>query len=282
MGDFYTTFRGWSCCDCTARWLPVFEAMAQHRGIITGPVWLLQLRGSNPASAGTHSGGGAIDFGYYSGDLARDLVELAREMGADATWYRPWEGNHHVHGVLRGCPLNGGARYQIDAVDDGFNGLGENGRDGLDDGPRPLFYRTFEQGIQWAEGQLDMPLSDDDVQRIAAKVWSHEVADTSVGTIMVRVNPGPVGLPGAVRDAVWQHETTDTYGNPATALNLTRYTHGEATKANEYAHEAAANTAPSADTATSGTWAVQFAALIGLLGLLLGAGITLAIVANVG
>jgi hypothetical protein len=283
VGDFYTTFRGRACCDCTARWLPLLEDLAVQRGIIPGDVKILQLRGSNPASAGTHAGGGAIDFGYYSGDQARDLVALARDMGADATWYRPWDGNHHVHAVLRGCPLNQGARYQIAAVDDGYNGLGSDGRDGPDDGPRPLSYRTFEQGITYAQGELDMPLTDDDVDRIAGRVWSHPIGDVSTGTVLVRVNPGPVGFPGAVRDAVWEHTLQDVWGNPVSAPNLLRYTHGEATAAHTSADKAAENTAPSSSSATAHTsaWAIQLAAAVGVLCLLLGSALTLAIVAGV-
>lgn len=282
MTDFYTTYRGWRCCDCTARWLPPFEALANQLEIVPGQVKILQLRGSNPASAGTHAGGGAIDFGYYSGDQARALVALARDMGADATWFRDWEGNPHVHAVLRGCPLNQGARYQIAAVDDGYNGLGTDGRDGPDDGPRPLSYRTFEQGITWAESELDMPLTDDDVERIAGKVWSHQVSGTSVGTIMVRVNPGPVGFPGAVRDAVWDHTIKDTDGDPVTVPNLLRYTHGEAEDAALFAKQAADNTAPSSSsTAHTSAWAIQLAAAVGVLCLLLGSALTLAIVAGV-
>lgn len=285
MADFYTTFRGWRCCDCTARWLPPFEQLANQLGVIPGDVKILQLRGSNPASAGTHAGGGAIDLGFYSGDQARALVALARDMGADATWYRPWDGNHHVHAVLRGCPLNQGARYQISAVDAGYNGLGTDGRDGPDDGPRPLSYRTFEQGITYAHGELDMALSDDDVDRIAGRVWSHPIGDVSTGTVMVRVNPGPVGFPGAVRDAVWEHTITDTHGNPVSAPNLLRYTHGEATGAHVSADLAAAQTAPGSSTssavARTGAAAIQLAAAVGVLCLLLGSALTLAIVAGV-
>src|SRR5262245_39513391 len=109
--------RGFPCCSCLAEWIPVFDQLATQRGIVPGPVSILQLTGSNPASAGTHSEGGAYDFGYYQGDTARALVSLGREMGADATWFRDWDGNHHVHGVLRGCPHNDPATYQIGAVD---------------------------------------------------------------------------------------------------------------------------------------------------------------------
>ena len=88
----------------------------------------------------------------------RAAVRVARQMGADATWHRRegWDGGagkEHTHGVLRGCPHNEPARYQLDAVDAGFDGLGTAGRAGPDDGPRPLARRTWEQGIVWARTQ---------------------------------------------------------------------------------------------------------------------------------
>lgn len=166
----YTTWRGWPCCSCLATWLPVFEELAQARGELAGKVKILQLRGDNPNSADTHSQGGVFDLGYYTDPEASDYVWIARQMGADATWYRDWDGNHHVHGVLTGCPRNDPAAYQIDAVRDGYNGLGTGGRGGPDDGPKPLSGRTWQQGIEWAEDQ--MTISDDDAKKIADRVWA--------------------------------------------------------------------------------------------------------------
>lgn len=140
------TFRGKPACDCLARWLPAYEAELQARGLLTGPLHIYQLIGGAAASAGTHSTGGAFDLTDLPGD--RDLW-VARQMGADATWSRLTMDPPHVHGVLRGCPHNAPARYQIDAVDDGYNGLGTGGRGGPDDGPRPLMGRTWQQGIAW-------------------------------------------------------------------------------------------------------------------------------------
>lgn len=144
------TYRGRPCCDCQAAWLPAFEAEAQARGILTGPLPISQLIGGAVASGGTHAMGGAAD--WLSGNT--DLVWLARQMGADATWRRPpnWDsrgGVEHTHSVLRGCPHNAPARYQIAAVDAGYNGLGKGGMGALDDGPRPLSGRTWQQGLAW-------------------------------------------------------------------------------------------------------------------------------------
>jgi hypothetical protein len=97
-------------------------------------------------------------------------------MGADATFERPpnWDGDggvHHVHSVLTGCPHNEPARYQIDAVRAGQNGLANHGPD---TGPRPLSGRTWRQGIEWAKQQQEMddmtPAQDARLTRIEAKL----------------------------------------------------------------------------------------------------------------
>lgn len=147
----YTTFRGKPCCVCLAEWLPVFEKELIRRGHIKHNIDIAKLRDRNPnnASAGTHAGGGAFDiFNYSTG-----VIRTARDLGADATWHRrpsqgPWV--HHAHGVLRGCPHNGPARYQIAEVDNGQNGLVGNAKD---DGPRPLSKRTWREGIAFAKAQ---------------------------------------------------------------------------------------------------------------------------------
>lgn len=147
-----TTFRGYPACTCLAKWLPVYEAELQRRGILKGKLRIYQLIGGAPQSGGTHSKGGAFDLLDLPGALD---VAIAREMGADATWSRPYnwdnrKGMAHIHGVLTGCPHNGPARYQIDAVRNGLNGLANHARD---TGPRPLSGRTWEQGIAWAKAK---------------------------------------------------------------------------------------------------------------------------------
>jgi hypothetical protein len=262
-----TTYRGWETCTCVAAWLAVFDQLATAKEFIGGPnAKILQLTGSNPASAGTHAEGGAFDLGYYSGTQARNLVWLARQMGADATWYRAWDNNHHVHGILRGCPHNGPARYQIDAVDDGYDGLGYMGREGPDDGPRPLTYRTYTKGIDWAG---DSQAAD---------------GTSTAGTFMVRMNPGTKGFNGAVRDAVWEHASHTVFNeDPVSMKNLLRYGHGEATNSHKFAKAAStdidalqAKPPPEGPTYEG---LVGFAALIGVLGVVLGAALTLALVA---
>lgn len=162
MSTYEQNFRGHRACPCQVEWLPVFETEAQRRGTLTGYLPLSQLIGGAAASGGTHSKGGADDtYPLHTITDVDAYVELSREMGADATWHRPknWDGAdgvEHVHRVLRGCPHNEPARYQITAVDAGFNGLGHLGHGAKDDGPRPLSGRTWRQGIAWAEEQRQL------------------------------------------------------------------------------------------------------------------------------
>lgn len=153
-----TTFRGFNACTCLAKWLPVYESELRRRKIIGRKTSLriYQLIGGAAASGGTHSRGGAFDLLDMPGN---DDVWLARQMGADATWSRPynWDrrgGMAHMHGVLTGCPHNGPARYQIDDVRRGLNGLANHAKD---TGPRPLSGRTWEEGIKWAKGKAKPP-----------------------------------------------------------------------------------------------------------------------------
>lgn len=154
LPPYAVTFRGLPACPCLATWLPAYEAELQRRGILTGPLHIYQLIGGNPSSGGTHTEGGAFDTAF----LSDEAIRVARDMGADATWHRRlgWDGHggmEHVHGVLTNCPHNGPARYQIDAVKAGYNGLGYLGHAAPDDGPRPLSGRTWQQGLEWARQQ---------------------------------------------------------------------------------------------------------------------------------
>lgn len=154
LPSYAVDFRGFPACPCQATWLPAFEHEAQRRGIIPGALHFFQLIGDNPRSGSTHLGGGATDWFHVDG-----LVELARQMGADPTWHRPfnWDGNdgiEHDHSVLRGCPhLSLTAREQITAVDADGDGLA--GTTTPDPGPRPLSGRTWQEGITWAQQQED-------------------------------------------------------------------------------------------------------------------------------
>lgn len=148
------TFRGEPACACLIAWLPEYEKALLRAGVIRKNIDIYQLIGGAAASGGTHSRGGAFDIAQTQAEA----IKIARQMGADATWHRRknWDGRGgmaHTHGVLRGCPHNTPARYQIAAVDAGYNGLGYLGRAKKDDGPRPLSKRTWQQGIAWVKAQ---------------------------------------------------------------------------------------------------------------------------------
>lgn len=143
-------FRGRPACSCLIEWLPAFEAELKRRGVIKNSIDIWQLIGGAKASGGTHSTGGAFDVAQRDATT----VKVAREMGA-AFWNRPynWDnrgGMAHGHGVLNGCPHNGPARYQINDLARGLNGLANRAKD---TGPAPRNLRTWKDGIKWAKAQ---------------------------------------------------------------------------------------------------------------------------------
>jgi len=164
-----TTFRGFPSCDCLAEWLPVYERVLILRGVVRERIDIAQLIGGAPQSGGTHTRGGAYDVWQH--DLV--AIETARQMGAGAWARTEAQGfDPHQHGVLRGCPHNLPARYQLDALAAGFNGLGSGGRGGRDDGPRVGLERTWRDGIAWANQLLQ---EADDV------AWNDELAKWQPG-----------------------------------------------------------------------------------------------------
>jgi hypothetical protein len=180
LPPYAVDFRGHPACPCQVEWLPVFEAEAQRRGILSGPLPLSQLIGGASTSGGTHLTGGADDTYPLTGIDVERYVWLSRQMGADATWLRPfdWDGHGgvaHVHRVLTGCPHNEAARYQIVKVRAGLNGLAN---DLGDDGPRPLSGRTWQEGLAWAREQEDI-VTPEDIEAIAKRtaelVWAQAI-----------------------------------------------------------------------------------------------------------
>lgn len=142
------SFDGKPACSCLAESLPLVEQVMLRMGLIKYSLDTYQIIGGAPQSGGTHSTGGAVDTAQ--GNPAQ--LRVWRDAGYDPGWRRRTSQGFdidHAHCVARGCPHNGPARYQVAAVDDGFNGLGRNGRGGPDDGPRPLSHRTVQEGIVW-------------------------------------------------------------------------------------------------------------------------------------
>ncbi len=122
--------------------------------------------GKVSASAGTHDGGGAVDFGAGP-TVARDVRAL-RAIGF-AAWHRtasegPW--GPHIHAVLIGnSAASDGAKRQVAAYKAGRNGLAT---DLPDNTWRPTPIPTFDYPEE------DMAISEEDVKRIAKAVWSEK------------------------------------------------------------------------------------------------------------
>lgn len=147
--------------------------------VLTGDVYVRPSQGSwsgASASAGTHSGCGAIDLVGSADDL-RVIVREGRRVGF-AGWVRspsqgPWPWHAHMIAVQpggkgdRGC-LAPAAADQVEDYYEGRNGLANNGRD---DGPRQWVGTTWETYTE----EHGMPLSDRDIERIAQAVWAREV-----------------------------------------------------------------------------------------------------------
>lgn len=142
-------------CPHMAQWWPVFTALVKQRFGVS--LEILQAAGSYSKSGATHVEGTSIDWRTwrFTPAVVNDIVALAREMGARATWYRTKAQGFdpHVHMALD-CPCRSGADYQTAAVDAGYNGLGARGRGGKDTHPAPSTRRDHKAGIAWATKQL--------------------------------------------------------------------------------------------------------------------------------
>lgn len=169
------TYRGLPACTCLTAWLPVYERLIDRQ------LRLFQLVGDAPASAGFHKGGGSID----TAPLTKAELRAARNMGA-AAWNRWWDKNNHAHMRLNGCTHNTVAQPQVTDLNEGRDGTGPlyDNAGTPDNGPRdgvhwPL--RTWRQGIEWAEAQMeddDMATAKDEIlaaiAALSAKLDAHE------------------------------------------------------------------------------------------------------------
>lgn len=162
-------------CPHLGQWWPVFTRLQILRGQIERRLDIVQAYGFSDKSAGTHAQGTATDITQTASGIVAD----AREAGARATWCRgqqwgqPTMGNH-IHLALD-CPCIAGSDYQIAAADDGYNGLGLNGRGGKDYHPAPKVRRDWQAGITWMTAEIarlnpedTMPITTDDARLIAS------------------------------------------------------------------------------------------------------------------
>lgn len=141
---------------------------------LVGPgIELIPVQGSysyGSASAGTHSGGGAVDLRtWHLGTVEKvRLVTAMRQVGF-AAWYRyPPKFDQHVHGIAIGCPdLSFAAQNQVKDYRRGLNGLADHGPD---DGPKvPLTtwedYKAREDDEDMATPQDLWGYRNDEVER---------------------------------------------------------------------------------------------------------------------
>lgn len=174
---------------------------------------IIQAKGNYVGSGETHADGYAIDLRTWRFTRAQTLaiVALARALGASATWYRLDVGSGpHIHLVIDMGSMLTASSYQTRAVRAGYNGLGYLGRKAKDPHPAPARWLTAEAGILEMKHRLDqlekdMPLTDDEINRIAdaaaKKVW-----------LMTATANGK-------KDAIIQHLATMTVDTRTAATN---------------------------------------------------------------
>jgi hypothetical protein len=143
----------------SARTLLVLEEAAKAAGIPRPRI----LQGSwsdGDKSAGTHAGGGAVDWsvrGLTPGQQERFNVELRRRNGC--AWLRTtaygWRSGDHGHAIIRDEPdLSATARRQVADYDAGRNGLANRGDDPH---PRPTQH-PVEELIVVPTPRIGLPL----------------------------------------------------------------------------------------------------------------------------
>ena len=153
------TWRGVTVDDRTAKMLDELAA-------ISGKIYINPTQGSYStsisASAGTHSGGGAVDLMHPSWSVADydTVAKLSRKIGF-AGWHRTpqqsnWPRHCHLIAVQRGGRndkgvLSTSAHSQVKAYYDGKNGLANNGKD---DGVRAYVGTTWETYLKNKESGM--------------------------------------------------------------------------------------------------------------------------------
>lgn len=141
------------------------------------------------ASAGTHSGGGAVDLSVlHPRALTQEeillIVRTMRKVGF-AAWYRTkpeWSGGPHIHGIAVGCPdLTPAAAAQVLDLKHGLNGLASHGRDRHADMHLPVI--TWEQYLKSKEDEVT-PYD------IAKAVWGYDgIPHNKPGAVVNSKNP---------------------------------------------------------------------------------------------
>ena len=151
------------------------DMLIAARVICKAPIEITQGSYNNSvgASAGTHSGGGALDLRATTRTAAerKEIVSCLRKVGF-AAWLRtPSQGNwpYHVHAVAIGCSdLSYQAEQQVQSYKAGRNGLANNG---ADDGPRTWVSWTWEKyKATYPDLLTEDEVQQADIDKIAAAV----------------------------------------------------------------------------------------------------------------
>lgn len=160
-------------CAHMAAWWPWFRLVVLLRTGLDVNKLAIQLAGDAAASAGYHAAGTCFDLRTrgYSVAKRHQIIAIAREAGARATWYRNWVNNQHLHGALD-CPCTTPADSQLRAVDRGRDGLVGNGPDIH---PKPSKIRNHATGRAWLMAQLEEPDMMPTAQEIADAVLASPI-----------------------------------------------------------------------------------------------------------
>lgn len=189
-----TNYRGRDAylAETPARWWALWK-QAVARDLPDIELVIIQAAGNASASAGTHSDGWAIDLQtwHLSSSQIERLVAHARRYGASGTWYRTSAQGFdpHIHAALDPGSGYTNSAYQIEAVRDGYNGLGRRGRGGRDTHSAPARWITAAQGITLMEQEGDdIMASKDEVKQwvkegVAELDWGGEKFGPYLGRI---------------------------------------------------------------------------------------------------
>lgn len=183
-------------CECLIQVVEqLVEPAMRAAGLLDGQIVIYQqsYNTSVNASAGTHSGGGAIDTARYGSDAE---LTIWRESGV-AYWPRGddlyGDGmDPHCHGIVCGCPhLSSAAADQVDDYRAGRNGLANNGPDPGPDVPYIEWDDALAAG--GAGGMLGMTeitkFSRNDDQRVAAGAQWQTVKIDDDGALSLLTGP---------------------------------------------------------------------------------------------
>lgn len=177
-------FRGFIFNEQTVEMILELERLIGRKPLITQGSY-----SSAKASAGTHSGGGAID---WRGRFSRNELIAARGIGFYA-WQRykiPGLWGDHVHAGVLGDPSRSRAlEAQETSYRNGRNGLKGNGPD---TGPR-VKIRTWAEYKELVEGRMmgkDVGVEYDDdgfMTQVDRAVWNTPIKSlgTSMGTEII-------------------------------------------------------------------------------------------------